>query len=176
MGDTSPIASAGGTAPLLELANGEPADAFQFFELVHIADIGQQMMEVFYENEVRKYVDERYCRLAQHFSDFLSEISTERKAFTLLLDDLVAGGMDRSIQVLVNQVDEVLVRESDPEDYDPHAFKLDVRPSSACVAALSLIDDHTRVLSDVADKHTLDVFYKEISLRTFEYIPSFLIL
>jgi recyclin-1 len=47
-------------------------DSLQFFELVHVGDLISQMVEEYYQQEIRPWIDE---------SDFLSEITTEKKAF-----------------------------------------------------------------------------------------------
>lgn len=51
-------------------------DALQFFELVHLADLIQQMIDVYYSEDIKPWIDE---------NDFLSEIAVEKKAFERLL-------------------------------------------------------------------------------------------
>lgn len=51
-------------------------DALQFFELVHLADLIQQMIDVYYCEDIKPWIDE---------NDFLSEIAVEKKAFERLL-------------------------------------------------------------------------------------------
>src|SRR4051812_11753304 len=62
--------------------------------------------------------------------DFLSKINAEKKAFERNLDDLVALGMDRAIQVLIEHVEYVLSTEQDPTDYNPPPGKgVDMKPT-----------------------------------------------
>lgn len=119
------------------------------------------MVDVYYQEDVKCWIDE---------NDFLSEIVMEKKGFVRLIDNLVAAGMDKSIQVLVNQVDAVMARESVASDYNPseNDFKMDVKPTRACTKLIQCIEGHTKVLAGVAEKHTLEVFYGEIAVRTFK--------
>lgn len=85
----------------------------EFFELVHIADLIQQMVEVYWKEEmvsvlwdVDSHLFERrihVCVFAKNKivdkHDFLNEVNKEKKAFERLLDDCVAQGMDQGIQV-----------------------------------------------------------------------------
>jgi recyclin-1 len=43
----------------------------------------------------------------------------EKKAFERLLDDSVATGLDKAIQVLVNQVEFILMSSHKLDDYNP---------------------------------------------------------
>lgn len=51
-------------------------DSLQFFELVHLADLIQQMIDVYYSEDIKPWIDEY---------DFLSEIAVEKKSFERLL-------------------------------------------------------------------------------------------
>lgn len=61
-----------------------------FFELVHVADLVQQMVHIYYKQEMVRFVDEH---------DFLNGCNSEKKAFERNLDDSVACGLDQSINV-----------------------------------------------------------------------------
>ena len=137
--------------------------SLQFFELIQIADMISQMVDVYYRQDIKCWIDE---------SDFLSEIVMEKKAFMRLIDDQVAIGMDKSIQVLVDQVDLIMLRDSVAADYNPAdgQFNLDVKPTKACLKITACIDAHTKILSEVADKNVIEVFYSEIAIRLFKYI------
>ena len=43
----------------------------------------------------------------------------EKKAFERLLDEHVAAGMDKSVQVLINQCEYILLKEQLAVDYNP---------------------------------------------------------
>jgi recyclin-1 len=49
----------------------------------------------------------------------MNDVNKEKKAFERLLDDCVAQGMDRGIQVLLSQVEFILTHEQTKEDYNP---------------------------------------------------------
>ncbi|KAJ3287455.1 F-box protein: endocytic membrane traffic, recycling ReCYcling 1 [Borealophlyctis nickersoniae] len=138
-------------------------DSLQFFEMVHIADLIQQMVDVYFNEDVRSWVDE---------TDFLSDIVVDKKAFEHLLDDCVAHGMDKAIQVLINQVDYILLTELSPTDYNPSdkAMVLDVKPTKACEKAIECLNSHTKLLSGATEKHTMEVFLGEVGVRLFNVI------
>ncbi|KAI9088185.1 exocyst complex component Sec10-domain-containing protein [Phlyctochytrium arcticum] len=150
---------------LVDLADSSTVnpDSLQFFEMVHIADLIQQMLEVYYLEDVKAWIDE---------FDFLSDVVVEKKTFERLLDDAVANGMDKSIQVLVNQVEFILVSEQGLRDYNPEEDNvvLDLKPTKACLKVVECLNSHTTILYGVAEKHTMEVFFGEVGTRIFNVI------
>lgn len=71
------------------------APLLQFFELVHVGDTIQSMVQVYFDQELTKYVDK---------TDFLNAVMREKKRFESVLDDAVAAGLNAGIEVLMNQV------------------------------------------------------------------------
>lgn len=70
------------------------APLLQFFELVHVGDTIQSMVQVYFDQELTKYVDK---------TDFLNAVMREKKRFESVLDDAVAAGLNAGIEVLMNQ-------------------------------------------------------------------------
>ncbi|KAI8814074.1 exocyst complex component Sec10-domain-containing protein [Cladochytrium replicatum] len=135
-----------------------------FFELVHIADLVQQMVDVYYQEDVKCWIDE---------SDFMSEIVVEKKNFERLLDDQVAHGLDKSIMIIINQVDGILVREQKPEHFNPPetGAVLNLGGSTkACEMAIAALNSASKVITGVTDRHTMEVFYTEVGVRFFNAI------
>ena len=94
------------------------APLVQFFELVHIGDTIQSMVQVYFDKEL-------VCRLsptmllrltmsssvqAPHIdkTDFLNVVVREKKRFENILDDSVAVGLNAGTEVLMNQVRSIL--------------------------------------------------------------------
>ncbi|KAI9337924.1 exocyst complex component Sec10-domain-containing protein [Obelidium mucronatum] len=140
-------------------------DSLQFFELVHIADLVHQMLDVYFTEDVRPWIDE---------NDFLSDVMIEKKSFDRSSDDNVAHGMDKAIQVLVNQVDHILDTTQLPTDYNPsnenHVY--DFKPTKACLDVIACLNAHTRLLNGVTNKDTLEVFFGEVGVRLFNVITK----
>ncbi|KAJ3039975.1 F-box protein: endocytic membrane traffic, recycling ReCYcling 1 [Rhizophlyctis rosea] len=139
-------------------------DSLQFFEMVHIGDLIQQMVDVYFNEDVKPWVDE---------TDFLSDIVVEKKAFEKSLDDSVAHGMDKAIQVLISQVDFIMFKDQLPTDFNPSekdAFVLDVKPTKACTKAIETLNSHTKLLSGATEKNTMEVFLTEVGVRVFAVI------
>ncbi|KAL1914516.1 uncharacterized protein VTP21DRAFT_8230 [Calcarisporiella thermophila] len=133
-----------------------------FFELIHMADLIQQMVHVYYEEEMGRYIDK---------TDFLSDCNKEKKNFERLLDDYVARGLDRSLQVLIDHVEYILLRDQAASDFLPaHGQVLDLQPTKACKNAADCVQLHTQLLLGCTDKTMLDVFFQEIGSRFFSVL------
>jgi recyclin-1 len=94
----------------------------------------------------------------------------EKKAFERLLDDSVAIGMDKAVQVLVNQCEFLMISLQLQTDYCPTAKNLvfDFKPTKACEEVIKCLDAHTKVLQGCLEKSTMEVFQGEVSVRLFQ--------
>ncbi|KAF9902383.1 F-box protein: endocytic membrane traffic, recycling ReCYcling 1 [Lobosporangium transversale] len=145
----------GGVTPLMD-----------FFELVHVADLILQMVQVYYAEEMCKHIDKM---------DFLNDANKEKKAFERLIDDGVAAGLDKSIEVLIGQVEYILTTMQLPTDYNPdESMEIELQPTQACREAVTCLTTHTKMLIGCTDKHTLDVFFQELGLRLFNCLTKHL--
>ncbi|KAI7906714.1 exocyst complex component Sec10-like protein [Cokeromyces recurvatus] len=148
--------------PNMDSANEDVPPLTEFFELVHVADVIQQMIQLYYDEEITKNVDKL---------DFLNEVNKEKKSFERLLDDCVAQGMDRGIQVLLSQVEFILTHEQRKEDYNPPNDMIpDLKPTKACQDTIQCLKTNTSMLVGAAEKATMDLFFNEISRRFFEIL------
>ena len=93
------------------------APLVQFFELVHIGDTIQSMVQVYFDKELVSWLSSAICFLrtsnnilfdskAPHIdkTDFLNVVVREKKRFENTLDDSVAAGLNAGTEVLMNQV------------------------------------------------------------------------
>ncbi|KAH6570887.1 hypothetical protein BASA60_007494 [Batrachochytrium salamandrivorans] len=137
-------------------------DSLQFFELVHVADLIQQMVDVYYNEDVKIWIDEQ---------DFLSDIIVEKKMFERLLDDSVAGGMDKAIQLLVNQCEFILISMQPISEFNPpEKGVLDWKPTAACEKVIECLVSHTKLMAGVTETNTMEVFLSEVGVRLFNVI------
>ncbi|KAF7726758.1 F-box protein: endocytic membrane traffic, recycling ReCYcling 1 [Apophysomyces ossiformis] len=144
----------------LKQNSGDVPPLTEFFELVHVADVIQQMIQLYYDEEITKYVDKH---------DFMNEVNKEKKSFERILDDCVARGMDRGIQVLLSQVELILSTKQRPEDYNPQRDVIvDLKPTNACRDTIQCLKTNTSMLFGAAEKSTMDLFFSEIGRRFFE--------
>jgi recyclin-1 len=79
----------------------------------------------------------------------MNDVNKEKKSFERLLDDCVAQGMDRGIQVLLSQVEFILVNEQKREDYNPPRDAMpDLKPTKVSqllvIIAFTIMIDLTR--------------------------------
>jgi recyclin-1 len=137
-----------------------------FLELVNVGDLILQMVDVFYEQELIG------TRLTDR-NDFLDPAVKEKKKFEQMLDERVAAGLNKGIDVLMEEVDYILATRQLATDFnpgvssDPHRQTMDVSVSEAATAVVDVVSSHTQMLVGSTDKSTLDVFNQEVGLRLF---------
>lgn len=137
-----------------------------FLELVNVGDLILQMIDVFYEQELIG------MRLTDR-NDFLDPAVKEKKKFEQMLDERVATGLNKGIDVLMEEVDYILATRQQATDFnpgvssDPRRQTMDVGVSEAAAAVVDVVSSHTQMLVGSTDKSTLDVFNQEVGLRLF---------
>ena len=155
---TSPTSAARkGVAPLVT-----------FLELVNVGDLIQQMVDVFFIQELvsAKLVDP---------DDFLDTAVKEKKRFEQMLDERVAAGLNKGIDVLLDEVEYVCAITQKPTDFNPGADGsdvgvLDIGPSETARRVVELLGSHTGMLVGSTDKNVLDVFNQEVGQRLFNVL------
>ena len=137
-----------------------------FLELVNVGDLIQQMLDVFYEQElVATKLSDR--------NDFLNPAVKEKKRFEQMLDERVAAGLNKGIEVLMAEVEYVYATSQKPEDFNPGAASggnldvMDIGPSQTATQVVETVSSHTRMLVGSTDKNMLDVFNQEVGMRLF---------
>ena len=142
------------------------APLVMFLELVSVGDLIQQMLDVFYEQELlaTKLTDR---------NDFLNPTVKEKKRFEQMLDERVAAGLNKGIEVLMAEVEFICATTQNVEDYNPGATGVvisklvDVSPTNTAVWIVDVVSAHTKMLVGSTDKNMLDVFNQEVGLRLY---------
>lgn len=137
-----------------------------FLELVNVGDLILQMMDVFYEQELvgSKLTDR---------NDFIDPAVKEKKKFEQMLDERVATGLSKGIDVLMEEVDYILATRQPATDFnpgissDPYRQTMNVGVTEAASAVVDVVSSHTQMLVGSTDKSTLDVFNQEVGMRLF---------
>ena len=137
-----------------------------FLELVNVGDLIQQMLDVFYEQElVATKLSDR--------NDFLNPAVKEKKRFEQMLDERVAAGLNKGIEVLMAEVEYLYATSQKPQDFNPGAASggnldvMDIGPSSTATQVVETVSSHTKMLVGSTDKNMLDVFNQEVGMRLF---------
>ncbi|KAF2265680.1 secretion pathway protein Sls2/Rcy1 [Lojkania enalia] len=137
-----------------------------FLELVNVGDLIQQMVDVFYLQEL----------VAANLTDkdeFLSPAVKEKKRFEQMLDERVAAGLNKGIDVLMDEVEYLCGTLQLPTDFNPTPGPdgtvqfLDIGPSETAKRVIDIVSSHTSMLVGSTDKNVLDVFNQEVGLRLF---------
>ncbi|KAL8834643.1 MAG: hypothetical protein Q9170_003664 [Blastenia crenularia] len=146
--------------------HGEVKPLVTFLELVNVGDLIQQMVDVFYEQEMVA------TRLTDR-NDFLDPAVKEKKRFEQMLDERVAAGMSKGIEVLMSEVDFICATTQKADDFNPDASGaassgiMDIGPTETARKVVDVISSHTKMLVGSTDKNMLDVFNQEVGLRVF---------
>lgn len=136
-----------------------------FLELVNVGDLIQQMLEVFYEQElIATKITDR--------NDFLDPAVKEKKRFEQMLDERVAAGLNNGIEVLMTEVEYVCATTQKVEDFNPPTLNtsgevIDIGPSQTAKQVIDIVSLHTKMLIGSTEKNMLDVFNQEVGLRLF---------
>lgn len=137
-----------------------------FLELVNVGDLISQMIDVFYEQQLVG------PKLADR-NDFLDPAVKAKKKFEQMLDERVAAGLNKGIDVLMDEVEYLCATTQEPTDYNPtpaangQMMDFDVGPTKAAQKIVNLVESHTKMLTGSTDKNMLDVFNQEVGLRLF---------
>jgi len=134
-----------------------------FFELVHIGDTIQLMMQVFFER-----LDPGVLGKA----DFTNAAVREKRRFESDLDDHVAVGLSAGVELLVQQIEYIVTVHQNPRDFYPETeAAVDVsQPTAACMECCATMQTYCDLLAACADKALLDVFYQEIGFRLYSIL------
>ncbi len=146
-----------------------------FAELVNIGDLIQQMLHIFFQEEL---VSKKYINA----NDFLTPSVKAKKRFEVMLDDCVANGLNRGIEVLIDEIDYIFQTTQVPTDYNPELLAI-INPESSPNAALDstgetncakrvvyLLENHMSILDGSTEKSVVDIFQQEIGIRFFQSI------
>lgn len=136
---------------------GAVAPLAQFFELVHVGDTIQQMVDVYFDTEMD----------AGRKRDFMNPVVREKRRFDVGVDDAVAQGLNAGVNILMSQAEHIIQRQ-DPRDFCPDTAQngeIDLRPTETCRDAIACLSSHCAMLRGIMDKHILEVFYQEVGIR-----------
>ncbi|KIK68229.1 hypothetical protein GYMLUDRAFT_154488 [Collybiopsis luxurians FD-317 M1] len=140
--------------------NTRVAPLLQFFELVHIGDTIQSMVQVYFDKELSLHLDK---------TDFLNPVVRQKKLFENSLDDSVASGLNAGTEVLMNQVEHIIIKLTKPREYYPpeevKVEQLELKESKGCREAIKCLDMHCKLLKGSTSKEVLEVFHQEVGIR-----------
>lgn len=138
-----------------------------FLELVNVGDLIQQMVDVF-------YVQELVATKLSDQDDFLNPALKDKKKFEQMLDERVAAGLNKGIDALIDEVEFICGSTQAATDFNPGATgeadaggAIDIGPTDTAQQVVHLVSSHTSMLVGSTDKNLLDIFNQEVGLRLF---------
>ncbi|KAG7661521.1 RCY1 [[Candida] subhashii] len=137
-----------------------------FFDLINMADIIIQMIDIFYKEEMLNR------HIIKHENSILNPSLQNKKKLEALVDKYVADGLNVGIEILVHQIDTVydeLLLDTDYNPTNPNAVD-SFGPTDAAKKAISVLQENMNLLVDSADMSVVEVFQHEIAERFFQII------
>lgn len=136
-----------------------------FFELINMADLIIQMVDIFYKEEMLSR------NIVKHENSILNPSLQNKKKLEALVDKYVADGLNIGIEILVNEIDGIYKEYSTPEDYNPQdSNSITFGPTEAARRTMVVLAENIDLLTDSADKSIVEVFQQEIAERFFQII------
>ncbi|KAI0752975.1 exocyst complex component Sec10-domain-containing protein [Daedaleopsis nitida] len=133
------------------------APLLQFFELVHVGDTMQSMVQVYFDKELAPHIDRH---------DFLNAVVREKKHFEDVLDNSVAAGLNAATDALMNQVEHIIQKLTKPREYyPPEDGPMELGPTEGCREAIKCLQMHCQLVKGSTSKEVLEVFYQEVGFR-----------
>ncbi|KAI9294357.1 hypothetical protein K502DRAFT_365942 [Neoconidiobolus thromboides FSU 785] len=132
-----------------------------FFTLILQVDYLMELIDNYYISNFIKFklIDK---------NDFLNSCNIIKKKFETKMDEIIANGLDLSIQTLMLHVDYLLKYYQTALDFRPQSQLNNLKPSKACQEVINCLIHHvTKVKQQKIDIKILNVFYNEIALRLF---------
>lgn len=138
-----------------------------FFELINMADLIIQMIDIFYKEE---FINNN---LVKHENSVLNPALQHKKGLEAIVDHYVADGLNVALEILVDKIEEVYRTQLRPEDYDPPALAA-LGHTAAGYQAVQVLEENMDLLVDLADRLIVDVFQQEIAERFFQVLVKIL--
>lgn len=137
-----------------------------FFDLINMADLIIQMIDIFYKEEMI------HKGAVKHENSILNPSLQSKKKLEGLVDTYVADGLNVGIDILVNELESnytTLLKESDYNPPNDGSVVFD-GPTKAASKAVKILEDNIDLLVGSADKLIVEVFQQEIAERFFQII------
>lgn len=162
-----------------------------FFNLINMADIIIQMIDIFYKQEI--------LITQQNENSILNPSLQNKKKLEAIVDKYVADGLNIGIEILIDQVETIYQQNLSDKDYYPDQQEKQQQqqqqteseqysqaipiptpskpntlsnfgPTEAAIKATEILEQNMNLLVDSADKSIVDVFQQEIAERFFQII------
>lgn len=141
-----------------------------FFELINMADMIVQMVDIFYKEEIIN------GKVVKNENSVLNPSLQSKKGLEALVDKYVADGLNAGIDVLFKEIESVFITYLNASDYNPPPGKLAVfdGPTQAAEKNVQILEANIDLLVDSADKAIVEVFQQEVAERFFQSIVKVL--
>lgn len=135
-----------------------------FFELINMADMIVQMLDIFYKEEMINR------KIVKHENSVLNPSLQTKKTVEGLVDKCVADGLNVGIDVLFREIDSVFISHLEDSDYNPHKGMIYDGPTRAARRVVQILEDNIDMLTGSAEKTIVEVFQQEVAERFFQVI------
>lgn len=141
-----------------------------FFEMINMADLIIQMIDIFYKEELINK------QIVKHENSILNPSLQSKKKMEGLVDKYVADGLNVGIELLAKEIETLFERNLEASDYDPPkgSTNINIGNSHAAKEAIKILDENMDLLVDSADRLIVEVFQQEVAERFFQIIVKVL--
>lgn len=143
---------------------GQEEPLILFYELINMADLMIQMIDIFYKQEMRAK------KIIAHENSILNPSLQKKNKLEGVVDNYVATGLNIGIEILVAQIENTFQNVRTAADYDPPPNFVFEGPTKAARKVVDILDQNFDVLVDCAEKSVVEVFQQEIAERFFQAI------
>lgn len=152
--------------PSEELKFSEPIKPLILFsDLVNVADLIIQMVEIFYKEELI------HRNIVQNENSILNPSLQRKKKLEQMVDNYVADGLNIGIDVLIKEIDTALSAVLVNKDYCPSEINKNLEgPTKSAMQVVQVLDGNFDLLVGCAEKSVVDVFQQELAERFFQAI------
>lgn len=139
-----------------------------FFELINMADMIVQMLDIFYKEEMIN------LKIVRHENSILNPSLQSKRKMEAMVDKYVADGLNIGIDVLFREIDLVYLSFLRESDYNPPPNTIADGATAAARRAVLVLEDNIDLLVDAAEKSVVEVFQQEVAERFFQVIVKVL--
>lgn len=152
--------------PLDDLKFSEPIKPLILFsDLVNVADLIIQMVEIFYKEELI------HRNIIKNENSILNPSLQRKKKLEQMVDNYVAEGLNIGIDVLIHEIEVALSGVLVNKDYCPSTNSKNLEgPTKAALHVVQVLDGNFDLLVGCAEKSVVDVFQQELAERFFQAI------
>lgn len=138
-----------------------------FCELINMADMILQMIDIFYKEEILN------THIVKNENSILNPALQSKKKLEALVDNYVADGLMSGIDILMAEIEKTFIIYGNDSDYDRDDNSVPLLgPTEAATRSVRILEDNIDLLVGCTDNSVVEVFQQEIAERFFQLLTK----